>query len=127
MTPEEFLAIAFEAWKSGKETDLDKAIGIALSNGIGLVIKIPKSVLDETAEKKPITRQDAIEFSTGTEGDLILFDIPSDKKLGLAVLDDFRHKEPPCLLIKSEKGIFGSFFPNQVAFLGPQKTSQAVV
>ena len=94
------LTKAFEVWKEGKATvddtkNLDRAFKFAFANGIDLVIKMPKSVLNQPVDTIPILRQDAIFFSTGLEGDFLLFDVPSmmnekftgSKRLGLRAKD----------------------------------------
>jgi len=126
------LSVAFEAWKkdgagSTEVDNLNKSIGLAMSNGIDLVLKISKSVLDITETgKRPISRQDAIEFSTGTEGDFILFDIPSNlnkgniqrsKRFELVAVNAFRDEGSVLLLKTGQVGAFGIFSPDQVAAL----------
>lgn len=130
-TTEEF-SKAFEAWKKSpagatETANLNKAITAALTNGIDLALKIPKSVLDKTATTRPISRQDAIEFSTETEGDVIVFDVPSEtnrhkiqrgKRFEL-VAEIYRGN--PALLIKSPTaGTFGVFYADEIAALEPR-------
>lgn len=117
---------AFEAWKKGQSIDLNQAIRFAMSNGIDLTLKMPKSVLDKTATTRPMSRRDAIEFSNGTEGDLILFNIPSElnkgkiqyiKRFELIAVNDYRDGGPSLLIRSRFAGIFGVLRPNEVASL----------
>jgi hypothetical protein len=127
------LTKAFEVWKEGRATKADveslgEAINFAMANGIDLVLKVPKSVLDKTADTRPILRQDAIFFSTGTDGDLLVFDIPSEinkysigsRALELKAIANYRDFGP-CVLLKSRSvGTFGSFLPGEVASIEPK-------
>jgi hypothetical protein len=120
------LSKAFEVWKTKREDSagLNRAIETVIANGIGLVLRIPKNVFRTTATQ-PISRRNAIDFAR-EEADFIVFDIPSnlskgevqpEKRFELVAMDDWRHKEPPSLLIKNGDGVFGTFSSDQVAAL----------
>ena len=99
------------------------AILFARTNGIDLVLKIPKSVLRKTGPIKPISENDATMYSSDIDKNNFIFNIPSDfgiesiqrgKRFKLEILNyrDFG----PSVLIKSDTlGVFGVFLPDEVA------------
>jgi len=122
---------AFEAWKKGDATvaeiaDLSKAVDFARANGIDLFIKVPKCVLDETAATRPMLRQDAIDFTTGIEDDLLVFSIPAQinkhsfgsRGLEMKVASDYRDFESCILLRNRSVGTFAVLLPSEVASIG---------
>jgi hypothetical protein len=125
------LSKTFEAWKTGKTeaADLNEAIRLAVSNGIDLVLKIPNSVFNEKMGKRPISRRDAIELSTGMERNLTSFYIPSElnknrvqynKRFELIVVNDYRDGGPSLLIRSKSEGTFGIFSRDQIAALEPK-------
>jgi hypothetical protein len=119
LTPAQRLSAAFEVWKTKWEDSagLNRAIEVAMANRIGLILRVSDKVLDENVGRQRLSRGNVGYLATGREGGLIMFDIPSDKKFELVAVDDWDHKGPPSLLIKSGDGIFGTFSPDQVAAL----------
>ena len=71
-------------------------------------------------------RQDAIDFSTGAEGDLLVFSIPSEinkhsfgsRGLELKVSPDYRDFGLCILLGNRSVGTFAVLFPDEVASIG---------
>ena len=129
----ENLTKAFEVWKEGKATaadvaNLNSAINFAMRNGIDLVLKIPKSVVDKTADTRPMLKQDALFFSSGNDVENLLFDIPAEinshnigsRALELKVIPEYRDWGP-CVLLKSRSiGTFGTFLPSEIASIEPK-------
>ncbi len=121
---------AFTAWKEGdpSATDrLNKAINSAFKEGTDLVLKIPESALDDTAETRPMLKQDVAEYSAGIEDGNVLFIIPSEsgqekiernKRLKIAAKDYRSH--PSLILSNSVIGLFGVFYPREVTSLEPR-------
>lgn len=71
----------YSEWHSRPDSDhakhLAEIFNYARENGIELEVHIPKAVLNR-GEDTPLTRQDFMTYSTGTDDDSFLFDIPSD-------------------------------------------------
>lgn len=98
------------------------AILFARTNGIDLVLKIPKSVLNNTGPTKAIGEADVITYSSSDKKNFI-FDIPSEiesdqiqrsKRLRLEV-SNYRDFGPHILIKNDTVGVFGAFPPNEVA------------
>lgn len=125
------LSAAFEVWKSSGEgvEALNKAIGIALANGIDLVLGISDGAVNKTGGFIPISEQAVNKFAMEPKDGQKLFYVPStlnknkeqyERRLELVVVDDYLHKEPFLLIVSRPKGAFGKFFRNQVADLKPK-------
>ncbi len=124
---------AFDAWNKGQATDsdvanLDKAIRFASSNGIDLVLEMPKHLLDaRDGTTKPMYREDAIAHSSGTNEKSIIFEIPAEstkitiaksKMLTLEVVKEYRDLGPTILLKHKDKSLIGTFIPGEISSLG---------
>jgi hypothetical protein len=109
-------------WKSPESEaeghrEMEKAIDSARLRDVTLVLGISEKAVNKTRKRRrPIYKRDADEFGKRM-GDQISFEVPSDKKLELVMV---KESGKSYLLIKSGKGVFGTFSPNQVAFLGPK-------
>ncbi|MCX6704600.1 MAG: hypothetical protein NTZ07_04130 [Candidatus Woesebacteria bacterium] len=130
----EKLSGAFGDWKSGQKGPevvdaLNEAIQFARNNGIDLVLKVPKSVLDKPAIIVPILKHDVISYSSGVEKSHFIFEIPSElskskigysKKLSLIAAESLGASATVLILKHQDRGFFGMFKPDQVEALQPK-------
>jgi hypothetical protein len=113
---------ALRRWKSPETEaegarEMEKAIDSAKFRGVALVLRVSDKAVDNTrGRRRPIFKRAVAEFGK-KRGDRISFRIPSDKKLELVMLNEHRKSY---ILIKSGKGVFGTFSNNQVVYLGPK-------
>ena len=127
------LVNSFEVWKKGKATSadidkLDKAIKFAWENGIDLVLKVPRSLIDKTCGARSMSKDDAMDFSRNLGGSLFIFDIPSENnrrsewrnQLRLKAVAKYRDLGPCVLLQDRFIGTFGTFLPGEIASIEPR-------
>ena len=72
---------AFELWKAGKSSiltanKLDNDLITASRNGVELILKVPKDVLEKDG---PMIRQDAMSYVSEINDDIAIFNVRSDK------------------------------------------------
>lgn len=126
------LTKAFDSWNrsgSSKEdvANLNKALEFAYTNGIDLVLEMPKGLLaSKEGTTKPMYRGDAIEHSSSTSEHSIFFEIPSEmsmdkrgssKKLTLNAVDEYRDLGSTLILNHKTNGQFGTFVPGEITSL----------
>lgn len=128
------LSSKFDAWNKGNPTkeqiaELGKAIQFAAANGIDLVVKMPKNTVHKKSGTKAIKLEDAIKFSSGTDEENIIFEIPSNmnirdrghsKQIKLGVKEEYLSLGT-VIQMRNEKtgdGMFAAFVPGELLSIG---------
>lgn len=106
---------------------LGNVIEGASKNGIDLVLKMPKSVTQMGPQQRPMNLSDAMEYSSGSDGENVFIVIPAEanrdnytkyKRFWLTTED---YDNVPALLLRiREHSILGIFHASEVASIEPK-------